>query len=259
MFKKKIFALILLFGLANPVVSNASSESYKEVYNKEYESVEEFTQGRSKLPKGAVLTGSFDDKELTLDFDNEWFLHAPIIDPCDTFESYIRVTNKSKKDMKVRLIDIINQLKDDSLYNKFVVRIYKDGELIYDGGLDSKDKDVIDWFTVKQGETVTLRVELHLPCDAGNDIQDKELVTSWLFEGRVDDDKPDKPVPEKPTDPTPDKPKPTPDKPDEPKETVTQTSGMNNINQYLNIMLIVLLMLVAALLVVNIKKDKVKK
>lgn len=258
MFKKKLFALMLIGGLLNPVVSNASSENYKDVYDKKYESLEEFKQGRNKLPEGAVLSGQFGEDALVLDFDNDWFLHAPIVDPCDTFDSNITIKNNSDKDMEVRLIDIINQLEDNLMYKAFTVEIKKDGEVLYKGGLGDNKGDIIEWITIKPGELIVLNINTQFSCEAGNEYQNKEMVTSWLFEGRIEEkekpkeDKPD--IPDKP-----DKPKEEKITTEKPKEEITQTSDMSNVNQYLNIMSVVLLMLIAGLLAFNVKKERKDK
>lgn len=180
MFKKLCLMLAFLFVFA-PSVAFAQKGDFDYNQRAEYRRYDE-------LPAGAVVAGDFDKNKLDLDFDNDLFFYHPLMNPGDVYETEIKIKNKYDKDMEFRFVSIVNRLKDNTMYKHMNLTLWFDGKRIYSGKLSETKPDIIPWFTLKGGEEKILKIELEFPGEeSGNEFQGLEMMTTWLFEARLDE------------------------------------------------------------------------
>lgn len=124
---------------------------------------------------------------LKIEFDNDRFFYAPIMNPGDTFTSKITISNTSDKEIEYKFTSIKNAISDDSLYKVLELVIKSDGEVIYKGKLSDTGENIIDWFKLTAGNKKNLDISIYFPSECGNEYQGKEMKTNWLFEARIPD------------------------------------------------------------------------
>lgn len=95
------------------------------------------------------------------------------ITPGDKAEFTIKVTNESNVDIKYRRV--IKALEDDGLKSGLEIKV--DGIASY-----SEYTNYTEWSKDAEEKTVTLKVSVALPKDAGNEYQEKKCKLSFLFE-----------------------------------------------------------------------------
>lgn len=162
-----ILAIILMFSTMCPVYAT-----------------EEVVQPSVQHIGGATLIGEFADN-LDIEFNNEYFFKADIMNPGDRWKSVITLKNTSDKDMQISLVEIKNVLKDTMLYDILYIEIYLGNDLIYTGDYNKIPAPVFYWINFPANSMYELNVYTYFPAECGNEYQNKSFETNWTFEVRA--------------------------------------------------------------------------
>lgn len=129
------------------------------------------------------LTGSYNGR-FSLDSSDMKMFNLKNIVPGDTWNGKLHVKNKGKDIMEFSIISIVSNLQDETLYDALDLKIsYKDQE-IYNGSYGATGMPISDMFSISAGKTITFDLVVSLPKTAGNNIQNKEMDSTWTFEAR---------------------------------------------------------------------------
>lgn len=129
------------------------------------------------------LSGKFNGQfHLTPD-DLELF-HLEDILPGDSWEGKIHIQNDARATMEVSIISIASNLKDKTLYDALDLEIRVGDEIIYEGSYGDTPDPISKFYKIRPGKTVTFDVTVTLPQKVGNEMMNKEMDSTWTFEGR---------------------------------------------------------------------------
>lgn len=141
----------------------------------------------AEKPAGVTLTGTFRDN-LMLTADNDYFFHIDIMDPGDQWTSTLHIKNDGKRNIQVRLQNIVNHLEDSLLLKALRLQIRTlDGALLYSGPYAGTPSPVFDWILLQPGEECILLIQTEFPCNSGNNYQSEQFDVGWVFKARTDD------------------------------------------------------------------------
>lgn len=127
------------------------------------------------------IVGDF-KTNLVLSTDNDFLFKDVNILPGSEFATTISLTNTAPRKMDISLLEIKNNIEDDTLYNAMSLSIVVNGTEVYNGSYGNTASPVFDELTLKSGETVNMYVKSALADDYGNEMQNKNLDTTWTFE-----------------------------------------------------------------------------
>ena len=128
------------------------------------------------------MLGTFSDKfELTSDGDKLFDL--TIMNPGDVWENKLEIKNHTGEKMEVRLVEVVNKLEENLMFDVLNVKIYIGEELHYEGPYNKIPAS--DWIVVENGELIIVKVVLEFPGECGNEYQNKPFDSEWKFEARL--------------------------------------------------------------------------
>lgn len=130
----------------------------------------------------AEIVGSFSDKFKLTTVDGSLF-DIPIMNPGDVWESDLVIRNISDSKMQVKLLQVMNSIEDDLLFDILHVSISIDGVLFYEGPYNQIPAS--EWITIEKGKTCNFDITLSFPGDCGNEYQDKEFDSLWEFDAKL--------------------------------------------------------------------------
>jgi len=157
-----LLAVMMVLGLsgtafaADPAITfKGAQEGFDIQSSSEYTATDLFDNFKNIMP-GDRLTE-------TIQIKNE-------ANDCDYINLYIRVNVHDEKDMQ----DFLSQL---------TMRIYKEADLIYESSPDKAGALVNNVLlgTLRTGESLTLKVELDVPIEIGNEYADRVGEVDWVF------------------------------------------------------------------------------
>lgn len=119
---------------------------------------------------------------LSLSTDNDYIFQKEHIVPGESWITHINITNQSSKEIQISLLDIQNNIADDTLEKAMILEISLDGVTLYSGSYAAVSKPVIEKVIVKAGQTITMLVQAGVDERIGNNIQDSVLDSTWIFE-----------------------------------------------------------------------------
>lgn len=132
------------------------------------------------------LTGTFSGTFELNSSDMELFSLTGMV-PGDSWSGQLKVLNKTGTDMDVSLISIISNLEDTALFEALDLQLIVDGELVYAGSYGNTASPVTPKISVPKNEPVVFQINVSLPTTAGNDLQAKEMNSTWIFEANCAD------------------------------------------------------------------------
>ena len=132
------------------------------------------------------LTGTFSGTFELNSSDMELFSLTGMV-PGDSWSGQLKVLNKTGTDMDVSLISIISNLEDTALFEALDLQLIVDGELVYAGSYGNTASPVTPKIPVPKNEPVVFQINVSLPTTAGNDLQAKEMNSTWIFEANCAD------------------------------------------------------------------------
>lgn len=134
-------------------------------------------------PESLVVTGEYNGR-FKLKTSEEKLFDISEAAPGDKYEGTITVKNAGSDMMKIAIVDIMSNLSDTDLYKTLNLKISKDGEVLYDGVYGNTPDPVTKFITVKGRDKIVFDVEVSFPELSSNDLQGKEMDTTWTFEAK---------------------------------------------------------------------------
>lgn len=142
------------------------------------------------------ITSSFFNQKFKLSPDSINLLDIRAMAPGDKWTGKVTIHNGCANFMDVALFDVRNELADDTLFNALTLKIKVNGHQIYNGSYNMhKEAPVTDYISVAPGRDMTMDIEVSLPPEVGNEVQGKEMRSSWVFDAKytpIDPSGPDK-------------------------------------------------------------------
>lgn len=132
------------------------------------------------------LTGTFSGTFELNSSDMELFSLTGMV-PGDSWSGQLKVLNKTGTDMDISLISIISNLEDTALFEALDLQLIVDGELVYAGSYGNTASPVTPKISVPKNDPVVFQINVTLPTSAGNDLQAKEMNSTWIFEANCAD------------------------------------------------------------------------
>lgn len=127
------------------------------------------------------LTGTFSGTFELNSSDMELFSLTGMV-PGDSWSGTLKVLNKTGTDMDVSLVSIISNLEDTALFEALDLQLIVDGDLVYAGSYGSTASPVTPKISVPKDDPVVFQITVSLPATAGNELQAKEMNSTWIFE-----------------------------------------------------------------------------
>ena len=132
-----------------------------------------------------TLIGTYAES-LKLQSDNDHFFRSKIMNPGDVWNSVILIRNDGRKELEFSLVQILNRMKDASLFNVLQLQIIgKDGQILYNGSYGASGYPVTKWISLSPGEEQYLNIVTAFPGICGNEYQAKGFESDWVFEARA--------------------------------------------------------------------------
>ena len=134
-----------------------------------------------------VITGKFAENKFDLSGEIHKLFHLENIAPGDKWTGTIRIKNEAPGQMGVKLLSINSNLKDTTLFDALDLKISHEGKVIYSGSYDTNKSPITQAYNLKSGKYLVLDVEVTLPLKTGNEVQNKEMDSTWTFEAYYSD------------------------------------------------------------------------
>lgn len=129
------------------------------------------------------LTGKFNGT-FTLDSSTMELFNLENVVPGDTWKGKLHVKNAGGAKMEIAIISIVSNLEDLTLYDALDLKISLGSEEIYNGSYGATQEPISKFYEIPAQEKITFDLVVSLPKTAGNNIQNKEMDSTWTFEGR---------------------------------------------------------------------------
>ena len=132
------------------------------------------------------ITGDTPHGRYELTTDDLYFFRLTSFSPGDTWSGSIQVKNKTRGSIEVAVYDIVNNLKKDpALFEALDLEICVHDEVDYDGSYDVRySRPVTDYYFIKPGRSLFFDVTVSMPGNAGNELQGKEMDSTWIIDSR---------------------------------------------------------------------------
>lgn len=104
--------------------------------------------------------------------------------PGDRIEAVIEAENTTNEPFDLALVSIQSKLKDTALFDALELTISHNQDVLYEGAYHPDNVPMTKYLTVEAGEKICLDVSVLLPKEVGNDLQDTQMKSTWLFEAK---------------------------------------------------------------------------
>ena len=128
-----------------------------------------------------VLTGSFEG-QFELSSKRSQLFHLEDIIPGDQWAGQIEIKNDAPGEMAICLRSITSDIEDTLLFDTLELEISNDGEPVYAGRYRTERIPITGYYEIESGDSLILDVTVSLPYSAGNEIQNREMDSTWTFE-----------------------------------------------------------------------------
>lgn len=136
----------------------------------------------STIELTGTLTESFE-----LDASDVQLFSLKNMAPGDSWSGRVNVVNKTNTQMSIQLLSIVSNLEDLMLYDALHLIIIVDGDLVYNGSYGATGEPITTELTVPNDKPLSFDIYVSLPETVGNEMQSKEMDSTWTFEAHCDD------------------------------------------------------------------------
>lgn len=129
-----------------------------------------------------LVTGEYNGN-FSLSTTEESLFNISNAAPGNVYKGVITVKNNGPDKMDIAIIDIASNIEDESLYDNLVLKISKDGVVLYSGIYGNTPDPVTSYFAINPRSSIDFVIEVSFPEHSDNAFQAKKLSTIWTFEG----------------------------------------------------------------------------
>ena len=193
---KAIFSLVLMLALVMSLASTAYAASPSITFKgfssgfdfqpgSEYTETDLFDNFKNVMPGDTVTeTITFTNSATDCDFVNLYMraeAHDETDNPLTYSETYENTDGKDQADISGQRDETVATMTD--FLSKLSMKVWNGTELIFDASPDQLDGLKTNKFlgTFRTGETATLKVELTVPIDLGNEYANRVGEVDWVF------------------------------------------------------------------------------